>query len=528
MADIVATINSRAGSGTITLTHSSFTATTMEVDDIGTLEVDFDLESDKDVQDSIFFTPSEFKFTAWNQLGNADFLFDYLDAVPISDDIIATLDFTTDAGLSFGDEFVFNKEDVRYRATERKLEIEAFIDSESDITIGEVFTAYPEDVYTHYGSPMNNFMPAQAFIENYFKMVKPNNTFVNYSNSYRQNPFTVAFNGDYPWVIGLIRGDGGSIRNAESPYSYVNSASLALFRLASIDGSVVGSLLGESFISHRLDNSNTVSITNDEVEDYDVGFGVKNYRVMQMLVEKIPLKWVNIATGQDTNDRGLYMQGATLYQQPAVNPSGNKELSVYFQMNETSASQWNDVDQRFESDGGLGETQQEALDRMYPLLGVTTREVKKGTSKVPYNPDGNAPSFAEGDLICAGQTTGQFYTVKETTSNSITIYSKFRDDIASGESLYKVTGTNGDNLFPTAFSDMVSEALDCYGKAFGGSGSREVEFTIWDIDKLKPFSNIETDASFTEQAIQNKIIAPSKVTYNLETDKIIYKGYDIT
>lgn len=503
----MATINStsfsgRAGSGTISISHGSLTnsgSETMEVSDIGTLSLEFDLEEDSDSASSVYITPEKFTFKAFDGLSGGTSLFDRIDTdLSSTDEMQVSLSFTTDGGRSWTDsEYLVTKNQMEYDRTMREVTFEAYLDlTKFTTTISSVFTSHSADVYTFDdgdGATTRDCMPTREFLDNaMFELFGATGNIVQ-THSFEDNPLV---DGNDTWVV-FKDHDAG-------PFDQVDLAVDAVMRIAACDGSVIGSILGYNFIVNRLNTNSTVTLTEDDVLDESLTIrpGLQNYRALSCWW------WSFYPTDNvlDWSSHGFaYGSGDNL------NEDANKELHVSFFMLELQPASWNSTSTQF--DDNASDPQQDTTTDI-------SEDAQEGQDYLEVDSD---PGLTDGDHIWVIDKR-QLYEFDSYSSNTVFLKSPLRRDIdanfsdGTAKSIFEEIGT--------AHNGVAERALECYKKAYGADGSRLIEFTILDIDTLAPYQTVGFDSSWPD-LLQGQTYRPSMLEYDLKNDIIKVKAYQI-
>lgn len=503
MADIVSTtFETRGGSGTVTISHSSLpnpSSETMRLSDIGKIKVEFDMEEEVDKNaSSLYFIPQKFIFKAFDGLSGGSSLFQLIDDNLLStDEIDVTLDFTTDAGYSWSDDTTFTKNDIKYNRWNREVEFNTFHALEPFTTlISDVFFTYQGDVYTFNegsGSGTRDCMAASEFIENVLTSIDSSSTIINTSNIFSDNPFV---SGNDTWVV--FKDHDGSV------FKQTDNALNALYRLAAVDGSVVGKAMGYNFFSNRLDNSDKITIQESDVvggkDGITINPGLQNYRALSM--------WATSVLGTT----GVLNWGSHYFKfgdSDGLNSDASKELHGLFLMLELQPASWNGTS--FDDDG-------------YATFNDTgadvSEDVVEGSYIVPVNAN---PSLSNGDHIWFSDKR-ELYEVDNADADRIILKTPMRRDLSAqfstggNKGVFEEIGATRENL---AFG-----ATNSYVSAYGADGTRRIELELFDIDLLNPYQTFTCGTSFPS-VLQGLSFRPSNIEYDLVADRIKIEAYQI-
>jgi hypothetical protein len=494
------TIDYRSGSGTLKLVESSLPTTTMLVESMSSLKLEFEIEDLKDKADTIFFGPSDLTFTVFETLGDGSSLFEEIDAITSTDEVEVQLDWTTRAGRSFTDLFYFTPNDVKYDRLGRRLTIESTFQAfgrapiETDDYLSGNSGANPD----HYTEVETFFvegntptcMDPKTFINAVLEDVNTNNSVIVSTNSFEDQK-----NGLDTWVLSQSL----AIRN-------VNDPTQVLYRLAAMDGSIVGSGMGYSFFIHRLDTSNDVSLSEDDYEVVNIELSNRNYSSIINLFMSNP---------QGATSWGTYSSTVDL------NPSAPKSLIVFFFMTELTPAVWAPSNSRYENDpsSNVITTPQTPLDQKasegsYLVYADTASFSYSAGDLITFHDDATTDYLPSGKNIYAIAETGSTLT-------------RFANSLSGDQDKHTTDNPNrlvsfGDNR-QSGYADNTNLA---YQKAFGADGSRKIRLTVFGIDTVKPYQTFTLDST-APPSIRNKTFRPSNINYLFKEDKAEIEAYEI-
>lgn len=322
------TFDTRAGSGTITITHASLTGgQSFEVSGIGEVEADFDLEDQSESANNVYFKLGEFSFKAFDRLSDGTSLFETLDALSVTDQVDLAFDFTTNASRVIADQYVFTIEDMEFDRDRRETSITGATQVTSDlqISIATFFTneisAAEDETFNITGTP--DCIDAKTFIDNALPLFNSSNASQNLSSNFSAGGKTVA-----------------------NSYIVVDDAAAAntdvdelLFEMAAGEGAFIGSIMGYNFfVGRKQSTSGVASLTQDDVKE-------------QTLKVKPGLDVYNSITvnfeGNSTN-YSTWTSSAT----QTYNTDAEKTLTVTFRNNVMAWAAWNSGTSQYDDVGG--------------------------------------------------------------------------------------------------------------------------------------------------------------------------------
>jgi len=487
----------------------------MDISEIGKLSIKYNLEDfqSENKQDSVFFAPSSFTITSFETLSNGSSLFEELDAIPVNEDIKLRLNFTTDSGFSWTDFFSFDLRDVSYDTIKRTVEVEARSEVETTLSIRDIMNNYPigtpssenETIYTTIGNRNESYdcLATLDFIR--LALQASTNTGYDIINRSYKFDLTPRVDGQKSWVVTADL----TYEDSDNGDGQVTDASSMLYRLASLDGAVVGALMGRAYFVNRLDRTNEVTLTLDDVTDVSVQPTMKNYFMVRMVAELIPDAGETYPLPTWNSDY------ARLGNSDGLNTNGIKSLSVYFNLLGLHHPYWSTSNDRFQIDThGSNITQ-------YPFTQYGT--ASEG-SRVIYKDLGvietGWENLSSGDVV--ELITGSynvFHTVESVDPNTgkLVLADELQTDLSNVSEVW---------LYTSEESDIAEHAVDSYSASRGAEGNRKAKMTILDIDRLLPDQSLYLDSSFPN-ALSQKAFRPRSIEYDIMTDKIEVEVYEI-
>lgn len=509
MSITASNIKTRAGSGSISIDHGSLPTTNVEVKDIGVIESDFDLADDREDASNVLFNLGEFNFTCFDKLSNGSSLFEELDNISSTDIITVTLSFTLNSGRSITEVFSFTTNDITYKYLAREVEIESTFNFVLDETIGEIAGSDCSEVVLVGGYNEENdsaapfcgltpstgeihAMTAKGFVEEILGLMNTNNTVVNNSYSYNGNLPT----GNNQFFV--LRSDDttttATVRDPAKPVFY---------RMAVADGAILGSFMGYNFLVQRKDTSDSVSLNTDNVENLKIETSLENYF-------GIRLGYLSILDSSLTGNPfdGIGVHKVLLGDSDGLNSEATKYTNIYFRTTQVanasdSSGDWMDDSRNLR--GTIGPTLDEDAEEGDLIIQLT----------------GAPPSSLDvGDSVFPSNSFGRSYKVDEIDGSTLVLSEPLRHDIDAGTSM---------GYFPdmtTAESNIADRSVEGYKLGYNAGEGRRVEFTILGLDNLKPYQTITFDSTFNS-FLNGKTFRPSKLTYDLQTDKINVEAYQI-
>lgn len=479
-------ITSRAGSGSITISHTAIpNADTFEVASLGSIGIEFDMEEEGNASDSIFFLPGRFEFTAFDRMGSGDSLFEALENVDSTERIAVSLSFTTDGAWSFTDDIItFTTNDLKYDYEKRTVSFDCVYTISNTVSIGDYFLSHSDDVYTLRlaTTAATDCMPAKLFIDNVLDDVFTSGTVINNAGHFSASPFS----GDSWAIVNTVTSTDPSIK--------AQNVLQALYRLAAVDASIVGAMMGHAFFCHRRDDSDTVSLSLDDIETLQIEPGLKNYRSINALFFS---NQPGVGTRQWGSPYSLY---------ETLNRWAVKDLEIVFHVGELQPVTYNASESEFDDDGFVFTN---------PTTSDTTKDLSEGVRG--FSVDTNL-SANEGDLFTFIDKW-EVLVIDRSVGSFVNLVNPLRRDVPAGTQI---------NLFiNTAERQSLSEnATKAYAKAYGADGSRRITTTILDVDSMKPYQTFNLGAS-APSFLQGLTFRPSKISYDLTADKIEVEAYEI-
>lgn len=497
--------SSRAGSGSIDISHSSLTnsgSETFEVSDIGTIRIEFDIEENTNESDSLYFLPEKFTFSAFDGLSAGSSLFNRIDTdLNSTDEIEVSFSFTTDGGHSWTDKMTTTKNDINYDRERREVTFECYSSLVPfQTTVSDVFSTYSGDVFTFYtDSPgtgdTKDCMSAKDFIENMLNSIAPSYTPINSSNSFSDDPFV---DGNDTWVV-FKDHDGAVLKQTDDSLT-------ALYRLAAVDGSIIGKIMGYVFFIYRRDASENVYISEDDVlggsDGVKINPGLQNYRALSVWAYSV-LGTANVLPwGSHTFNSG---------DADGLNSEAKKELHVSFYMLELQPASWNQVAGEFDDDGFVTSIDTGAY---------ITEDLVKGAIVVPIN---TSSGLSGGDHFWFSDKR-ELYEVDSATASRIFLKTPLRRDVGAE---FTTGGNKGiQEEVGASRANLSGGAVDAYRDAYGADGSRLISVTVLDIDTLGPHQVFTFDSSWPD-VLAGQTYRPSMLEYDLKSDFIKIEGYQI-
>lgn len=465
------TFDTRAGSGTIDITHASLTGgTTFEVSSIGEVEADFDLESNADESKDIYFKLGSFGFKAFDGLSDGTSLFETLDALSSTDEVDLTFNFTTNASRSITDNYVFTIEDMQYNRDKRETSIEGATQVTGDLeqTLDSFFTnvvaAGDKETFSIAGTP--DCIDAKTFVDNALPLFNSSATTQSSSANFDINGKTAS----NAYIV---------VDDAQSANTDVDEL---LFEMAASEGALVGSMMGYNFFVQRnYTTTNKVSINENDVkeETLDIKPGIDSY------------------VGIDVNFEGN-----------STNYSSWSSHSRITTLNATLNDSDTSVDVTSASAISAGDVILVEQEMMYVQSKATnTLTVIRG-----YKSEASAHDN--------GTNVQEVFNEDAEKTLSVT----FRNNVMAWAT-YDGTNSEYDDV-GGGTDDVADDGRDSYADAYGASKARKIELTLLGIDTLKPYETLELDTSFPS-LIQNQIFRPSSLTYNFNEDTIKVEAYRV-
>lgn len=487
------TFNTRAGSGTISLTHSSFPSTNCEVSSLDSIKIRSDDEEDSESASNVYLNIGELKVSIFNKLTNGSLLFNTIDSVTSTDSITLSLNFTTNASRSWAEEYIFTPQDVGYNWERREISITAQPDDTATDTIADIFTNNAGDVETvvNYssGNTTENCMPANEYIDNVLSLFNSGNTNINNSTHYLNNGQT---DGVESYLI--------------VDYLAASSTDLAmetLFNLAVIEGSIVGSMMGYNFFTSRLDQTQKVTISQDNVESIEPKIGLKSYLTIRGVLDIGVESWWSVGELTGNNDN--------------LNDDALKRLDYYFEDKYIDIATWDNANSRY--DQGSGDKSAGTLSDIQ-----INGDHKEGAQTLSVTSGSGATSVTSGDYVwiespSSGFGRNIFYTADVVTSSELTLLTPIIGDISDGSQIVIINDTN-------TINELTETGVSAYAKTYGADGANRVELTVLGVDTIKPYESFELDSSF-DAPLANKVYRASEAEYMFTEDKIKIKAYQI-
>lgn len=524
MGNITSTITTcRSGSGTIKLTHSSFSTlnNAFDVSNMGSLSFQ-ETEDSEEKASSVYLNLGEFSFSCFDKLSNGGSLFGLIDGLSSTDKVTVTLNYTISSNnRTFNDVFTFNKKDVTYDYIKREVSIGA-----QQTGIDNLDTNLNVFLFTSAGSPTNlhedysgsgsvaRCVSCKDFIGYALDFINPLATYnVNYSLSFGE--FNDKSVGDIHYVI--------PSRFHTTDWTKDVTAKTTLLQMAAIDGSVIASIMGYNFFAYRgrthgrsqgqTTYSQQVStVTDDDVKSISIKPSSNAYYSTK-LVFTGSANYAYEPKGEFSSAYSLVGSGEGL------NSEASKTLDIFFTNESISRATFDDDI----SGVGIEAYVENALSN--PLLETdiyASSSAEKDFTRVLVDngSGGNANiQLSNGDIIEFSGNLGTFYEVYSQTSTQIRLKEPLRSNVGDNERIVKVSA--GDSI-------IAEKAIEVYNKAFGASGSREIEISIFGIESVKPYQPIKLDGNFDYPvALRGKLFRPKTYEVDLVNDVINVTAYEI-
>lgn len=458
---------------------------------ISEASIEFDIEETSNKATELLFTPAKFEFTAFDKLDNGDSLFDVIDSnLSSTDTITITFDFTTDGGTSWTDDIIeCTKNDISYSRERREVSFSGNYILSATSTVSDIFVLAGTDTFNSSGST-KDCVPARDYINTVLSELFPGTTDINNTDKFSSDPTS----GD-TWVV--FDDHNGNV------YKQETNALSVLYRLAAVDGSVVGTMMGFNFVTNRLDTTEDVSISEDDVSSLDIQPGLNNYRHISALIFGI--------LGTDTPDS--WGSSAILFgDSDGLNTEADKQLDLLYYMLELQPAVYDGVNDEYDDDGS-------------PFFTDTTEDLSTDAEEGAFQLDiSGDPSLVEDDFMSFSDKY-ELYLVNASDASRLELKTPLRRQVSAQFS----TGGNKSirKIVSSGRQGLASHAIDCYGKAYGADGSRLIEITILDVDTLNPDETFTLGSSFPA-SVQNQTFRPSKLTYDYIADRIKINAYQIS
>lgn len=256
-------INLRSGTMSITITETGLSTTSFEVQSVGEMEIAMDIEQEREDINSILFELGKFSFTCFDTMDNDGSMFADIDSLDATDKIRVDVSVTLNSGRSFDDIFWFTLEDLDYSREDRTVTIECRQEyqSSAEKTLASYFLndATGLRVFTGGNSPPYDCIEMDQFVRDTLDELNTQSTTLN-----RAKEWGKTNDSDMQFVL---------VDDAQAS-NYTNLE--LLFRLASWEGDIIGSLLGYNFIVWRNDTRG-VTLSEDDAEVLDVNPGLNIY-----------------------------------------------------------------------------------------------------------------------------------------------------------------------------------------------------------------------------------------------------------
>jgi len=508
MGTVTADINTRAGSGIISMKHGDLPdGVSFDVSEISEVEISFDLEEDSNESSNVYFSPSEFEFTCFDEMGDGSSLFLTLDGILSTESINVILDFTTDGGHSITDKFEFQTSDVEYNRSRRSVTIKSSAVIKHSNNVQEIFSTYSGDIAPQDTDDFDaSIMKAYDFVKNYFDLVEPSTVYVD--DSYSLLNLTAENDLQESWVI-LNRN---------------RRASTVVYKLATLEGAMVGSIFGYSFFVNRLSTNESIQLSEDDVEELDINIGLNSYYEISLsFVERTDPATLPASDGV-LNTMAYFITSDN----SNLNPDGTKRLSVFFEANNTiTRAVYATFDNQFNR-------------TVYDEWSEITDPVAEGSDVIPVS---DTSVFSVGDLIHIRDITSSGYQRDAREIYKVTYISSNNNEIFIDRPLvksyeetawYQQGGTTISSpptvrIFspPMLDPEILEKGVNCYKKAYGADGANTANLTVFDLDRIKPYQAIELGSSFPE-AVRNQYYRPSNIVYDLMADKVELEVYAIS
>lgn len=528
MGNITSTITTcRSGSGTIKLTHSSFSTlnNAFDVSSMGSLSYQ-EVEDSEEKASSVYLNLGEFSFSCFDKLSNGGSLFGLIDGLSSTDKVTVTLNYTiSSSNRTFNDVFTFNKKDITYDSIKREISIGA-----QQTGIDSLDTNLQLFLFTGAGAPTNlhedysgsgsvtGCVSCKDFIDYALDFINPLATFnVNYSLSFAE--FNDKSVGDIHYVI--------PSRSHTTDWTKDITAKTILLQMAAIDGGVIASVMGYNFFVHRgriygrsygvsqgqtTYNQQVSTVTDDDVKSISIKPSSNAYYSTK-LVFTGSANYAYEPKGEFSSAYSLVGSGEGL------NSEASKTLDIFFTNESISRATFDDNI----SGTGIEAYVENALSN--PLLETdvyASSNAEKGFTRVLVDngSGGNASiQLSNGDVIEFSGNLGTFYEVDSQTSTQVRLKEPLRSNVGNDERIVKVSA--GDSI-------IAEKAIEVYNKAFGASGSREIEISIFGIDSVKPYQPIKLDGNFDYPvALRGKLFRPKTYEVDLVNDIINVTAYEI-
>lgn len=482
-------VKTRAGSGSISISHASLPSDSMDVSDIGEVSIEFDVEQQANAADSIFFTPSNFKFSAFDKMVSRASLFEAIDDNLTSTDTIEVeFSFTTDGGWSWTDNTIeLTKDNIEYKEERREVTFDCVYNKSITSSLSDIFVALDTYNFRLSNDTNKDCVTCKDYIE-YVLGLLSSGTVTHSSNNFSSDPFS----GNDTWVL-FEDHDGNVYEQEKDPLRI-------LYRLAAVDGSIISVMMGESFFVSRLDTSNNVTLSEDDADVVQINPGLENYRSVSA--------WFYSILG--TDNMSSWSSPYVMYD--SLNNDAIKDLNISFYMLELQPAEWDSTNTWFSDDGFVFESDTGA---------DLSNDISEGTFVFEVSAD---PSLSE-DNYFSFSDKRELYLVDGSTASTLSVKTPIRRDVnaefstGGNKSIRQIVNTSNRG-------SMAQNATECYAKAYGADGIRKIKINILDIDSLKPYQTFSLDSSF-RSLLRNQTYRPSKLTYNIKTDKISVEAYQI-
>jgi len=527
MGVIQANMDLQAGNGVLRVAHSSLPNTTAHVAEINSIGASYDLEEETNNAKSVFFAPTELKATFFDELGDGSSFFTLIDAIDSNSNIAVELDFATDGGHTWNDEFTLHSSDIKMNREDRTTEIKAtFLVRNPAITIKDIFDLYQvSDVETIHRSPTQTTgeytgecMTAHDFINNFLKETFTGKTIINNSNT-----FDNVLTSESIWCV-LAEHNIPPNPSGSYPVGQETSAETMLYRLATLSGDFVGCLMGYVFVEGRISTNNAVTITPSQVVDYEIKPSEEAYIYVLCCADWLDVPFPSL---NDWEAAGVQYGSAD-----GLSDRGKKVLEVYFKMGGLSLARWDETDDVFYSIDNASPD--------YTWEAFATINNQDGASEGTYgfvidqiaDPEFGIPP---GTILVLGYPGDLRLDTGSNTAYYVGGYDEFA--VCAGynmETNMLYTAAPLKNTYPDGatvnifnpYGDMCAYGARSYAKAYGADGSRRIEITILDIDTLTPYEPFTLSGGF-KFGLDGQTFRPSEIKYNLQTDQIKIKAYQI-
>lgn len=498
----------RSGTISIDITHASLPSTTVKVSDIGTIEADFDLSDDEEKANNVLFNLGEFNFKCFDSLGNGGSLFEELDTIDSTETITVTIDGTLNSGRSFTGVFSFTTNNIEYNYIRREVSIESVFDFSLTADIAEIVGSNCSEVvlvsgYNEQNDPNNKICSLSAGTGEIHAMTAKG--FVNEILS-RMNTNNIVKNGSY--LAGGTVATGSNqffVLNSDSTttsYTADDPAQPLFYRMAVADGAIIGSFMGYNFFVQRKDTTNSVTLETSEVEDLSIETSLENYfgiRVGYLSILNSSL------TGNPYDGMGVHK--ALLGGDDGLNSEATKYTNIYFESTQLanandSTGSW--VDDSRTLRGNAGSLDEKAFEGDDKLVLQTAPPA----------------GLAVGDSVFPSVAYDRAYEVSEINSNVLVLNEPLREDIEDTQAIGFFTDM-------TAAEGVIADrSTEGYKLGYNAGEGRRVQLTIHGLDNLKPFESFTLGTSFSS-LLSGGEFRPSKLEYDLQTDKITVEAYQI-